>query len=397
MKILQINTIYPNGSTGKIAAEIKKLCDENGIECKIACRYQSKNQRTKDTYAVSSYLDCHIHNRLAKINMKQGKYSKIKTLLFLRKIKKYNPDIIHLHNIHGSFINHKLLFNFIKNNHIKVVWTLHDCWCMTGGCTYFDMVGCEKWKIQCEKCPQKGKAYIDASAKMQKNKKNWFSGIEEMMITTPSNWLAQLVKESFMQVYPVRVINNGIDLSIFKPIESDFRETYNVTDKKIVLGVAFGWGERKGLDVFIEMAKKLPSDYQIVLVGTNEMLDTQLPENIISIHRTNNQSELAKIYSAVDVFANPTREENFPTVNIESLACGTPIVTFKTGGSPEIIDDNCGIVVEKNDVDAMIEKVKFVCEEKPFLKENCVKRASLFNSEEKFKEYIELYKSLMGR
>ena len=216
-----------------------------------------------------------------------------------------------------------------------------------------------------------------------------------MTIVTPSEWLAGLVKESYLKDYPVKVINNGIDLNVFKPTESDFRKKYALENKYIVLGVAFGWGRRKGLDVFIELEKRFDKEkYKVVLVGTDDNVDKLLPENIISIHRTQNQTELAKIYSAADVFANPTREENYPTVNMESVACGTPVVTFNTGGSPEMLDETCGAAVAKNDIDAMYNEIIRICEAKPYSLEACIKKAKGFDKNEKFGEYIRLYEVL---
>lgn len=217
-----------------------------------------------------------------------------------------------------------------------------------------------------------------------------------MTLVTPSEWLAGLVKQSFLKDYPIRVINNGIDLEVFKPTPSNFRETYGCGDKKIALGVAFGWGARKGLDVFLDLAKRLDSErYQIVLVGTDENVDKQLPNTVISIHRTQNQTELAKIYTAADVFVNPTREENYPTVNMEALACGTPVLTFQTGGSPEILDVTCGSVVPKNDIDALYREIIRICETAPYSIEACLKKAKQFDKNEKFQEYIDLYRNLM--
>ena len=225
-------------------------------------------------------------------------------------------------------------------------------------------------------------------------KKELFSGLD-LTIITPSEWLAGLVKESFLKDYPVKVIHNGIDLSIFKPTESDFRAKYNCEDKFILLGVAFGWGKRKGLDVFIELSKRLDERFQIVLVGTDENVDKQLPNNIISIHRTQNQKELAEIYTAADLFVNPTREENFPTVNIEALACGTPILTFKTGGSPEILDETCGCVVGKDDVEGLHGEINRIYTEKSFSKEACLARAAKFDMNDKFEEYVDLYNDIL--
>ena len=218
-----------------------------------------------------------------------------------------------------------------------------------------------------------------------------------MTIVTPSQWLADLVKESFLAEYPVKVIHNGIDLSVFQPTENDFREKYGLQNKKIILGVAFGWGERKGLDVFVELAKRLDCEqYQIVLVGTDDSVDKQLPTNIISIHRTQNQTELAKIYTAADLFVNPTREENYPTVNMESLACGTPVLTFRTGGSPEIIDETCGAVVACDDVNGLEKEILRIFEQVPFSEDDCLKRATRFDMQDRFKEYVSLYDTVVG-
>ena len=283
---------------------------------------------------------------------------------------------------------------------MSTVWTLHDCWTFTGHCPHFDMFGCDKWKTGCHHCQQPisyPKTRIDNSKHMYYLKKKWFTGVKNMTLVTPSQWLAGLTRESFLREYPVKVIHNGIDLSVFKPTESDFKETYHCQDKKIVLGVSFGWGDRKGLDAFLELAKRLPDDYRIVLIGTDENADSKLPENVISIHRTDNQVELAKIYSAADVFVNCTREDTFPTVNIEALACGIPVVTFRTGGSPEIIDGTCGSVVEKNDVDALEQEILRICTQKPFSSDACRHRAENFEMYDRFGEYIKLYEEMAGK
>lgn len=397
MKILEINTVYPYGSTGQIVHGIKTMCLGQQMECRVACRYNENSSLAAD-YAVSSWLDCHIHNRLSRYTWLQGCFSLFRTFLFLKRVDKYAPSLIHFHNLHGSYINMSLLFRYVKKRNIPVVWTLHDCWSFTGYCPHFDMVGCEKWKIGCYECPQYReypKSLFDSSKTMYKLKKKWFTGIENMTLVTPSNWLAELVEQSFLKDCPVKVINNGIDLSVFKPTQSDFRTKYGIGNKYIVLGVAFGWGKRKGLDVFIELANRLDRDqYIIVLVGTNDAIDKQLPENIISIHRTQNQTELAQIYTTADVFANPTREENYPTVNMEAIACGTPVLTFRTGGSPEIPDETCGYVVEKDDLDELEKEIIRICETKPYSIQSCLKRAKQFDKNARFREYIDLYKEL---
>lgn len=397
MRILQINTVYKSGSTGKIMAHIQDVCRFKGYKCKAAYRYAEGSIKYNDTYEVSSWLDCHIHNRLSQMTMLQGCFSYYHTKKFLKKIKAFSPDIIHLHNIHGSYINHPLLFEYIKKHNVPVVWTLHDCWSFTGQCAHFDMIECEKWKDLCCNCCQlksESQCIIDSSKYMYNNKKKWFLDVNNMTFVTPSKWLAGLVKQSFLKDYKVKVINNGIDLNTFKPNESDFRSKYNCEGKYILLGVAFGWSERKGLDVFVRLAKCLDESYQIVLVGTNDEVDRQIPQNIISIHRTNNQSELAQIYTAADLFVNPTREENYPTVNMEAIACGTPVLTFNTGGSAEILDETCGCVVDRGDVDAMEREIRRIRKENPFSRESCLKRAKSFDMNDRFNEYVTLYEEI---
>ncbi len=399
MKILQINTVFPNGSTGKICKGISEICESNGIDNYVACAH-TKNKKNDKCIAVTSSFDNHLHNRLARITMRYGCFSYFHTFLFLNKIKKINPDIIHLHNLHANYINLQLLFNYIKKNNIKVVWTLHDCWSYTGYCTHYDMLDCNKWQTECNCCPNRGwdeVTIFDNSTKMYRLKKRLFCGIKNMVLVTPSKWLYGEVKKSFLNDYTIRIISNGIDLSIFKPAKSDFRRKYGVKPYQfLLLGVAFVWTDRKGLDVFINLANRLNERYRIVLVGTNETVDKILPDSIISIHRTNNQNELAEIYSAADLFVNPTREEMFGLVNAESLACGTPVLTFNTGGSPEVIDGTCGSVVAKNDIDAMEKEIIRICETNPYSEEACLERAKAFDMNDRFKEYIDLYEEIMN-
>lgn len=394
MRVVQINTVR-YGSTGKIALSIKELCDKNNIQCQIASRYPEKS--IEDSFFVSSWLDCHMHNRLSQYTMMQGCFSRFHTKRFLKKVEAYRPNIIHLHNLHGSYINLPLLFRYIKRQNVPVVWTLHDCWAMTGQCPHFTMVKCNNWKTGCHDCPfyrENPASLFDNSKKMYKLKKKWFTGVPNMTIVTPSQWLADLVKESYLKDYPIKVIHNGIDLEIFKPTPSNFRWKYGIADDKyIVLGVAFGWGKRKGLDAFIDLAKRLDHEkYLIVLVGTDDNVDKQLPDDIVSIHRTQNQTELAEIYTAADVFANPTREENYPTVNMESIACGTPVLTFRTGGSPEILDETCGSVVDCDDIDAMEREIVRICETNAYTQEAILKKAKEFDINDRFEEYIKLYR-----
>ena len=400
MKVLQINTVYGKGSTGKIAKEIHDACVKANVECKTAYRYrEATTPAFEDTMVVSSWLDCHIHNRLSRYTLLQGCFSYVRTKSFIRKVKKYSPDVIHLHNLHGSYINFKVLFSFLYEYRRPVVWTLHDCWSLTGYCPHYAMVKCDKWKFGCISCPHyKPEIPLlpDTVSWLWTQKKALICGINNLTLVTPSKWLNDQVGMSYLKNCNTRVITHGIDLDVFKPTSSEFRKKYHIPPHKhILLGVAFGWNERKGLDVFLDLAKRLDhNEYQIVLVGTTPEVEKILPENIISINRTNNQTELSEIYSAADLFVNPTREEMFGLVNVEATACGTPVLTFRTGGCPECIDELSGAIVDCDDIDAMEKEIIRICTQKPFSKEHCMENAKRFDLSDRFTEYVELYISL---
>ncbi|AZR73927.1 glycosyl transferase [Anoxybacter fermentans] len=396
MKVLQINSVCGIGSTGRIATDIHNILIENGHESYIA--YGRDEARGCDTsIRIGSKFDNYMHVVKTRLFDKHGFGSRKATAEFLNKVEKLNPDIIHLHNIHGYYINIELLFKYLKKANKPVVWTLHDCWAFTGHCAYFDYVGCDKWKTICYSCPQK-KGYpssilLDNSKNNYNKKKEIFTGVKNMTIVTPSNWLAGLVKQSFLEEYPVKVINNGIDLEVFKPTASNFRKKYNLENKFIILGVASVWEHRKGYKYFIELSKKIKKDEVIVMVGLTEKQKNKLPNNIIGITRTNNVRELVEIYSAADVFINPTLEDNFPTTNLEALACGTPVITFNTGGSKESVDENCGFVVQKGNIDELIYTIrKIKGQSKSSYSRQCVEKAkALYNKKDNFKKYLELY------
>lgn len=398
MIIVQINSCNFAG-TGNVVVDIAKSAREANHDAYICVSNSRSNlpKRDENTILINGKISRILHFKLAYYTGKHGCYSRLATKKLLKRLDEIKPDILHLHNLHNCYINLKMLFSYIKEHNVKVVWTLHDCWPLTGHCTHFAMVKCDKWKTHCHDCPQHREypySRFDKTQRMYSLKKEWFTDVKDLTIVTPSKWLADVVKQSFLKDYPVKVINNGIDLEMFKPTESDFREKYGLENKKIVLGLAFSWGKPKGFDVFVELSKRLPENYQIVLVGTNERLDEQLPKNIISIHCTHNKQELAKFYSLADVFVNPTRQDTYPTVNIESLACGTPVITFNAGGSPEIIDGNTGSVVEVDDIDAMEKEIIRVCESYPYSFDNCVERSKFFDRKDKFKEYITLYEAI---
>lgn len=402
LRVVQINTcLY--GSTGKIVRQIADTARDRGIEVWTATPYDKRNlvSRSKWDITIGNAWSLYSHLLFSRVTGITGVGSVRATIKFIKKLKKINPDIIHIHNLHNSYINIPILFRYIKKNDIKTVLTLHDCWTFTGRCPYFDILRCERWKNGCGQCPYPQQDYpisfVDQTRLMFRLKQKWFLNLGEVYIITPSRWLAQLVAESHLRNNSVKVIPNGIDLNVFKPTKGNFKDRFHISDEKnILLGVAFDWGKRKGLDVFISLAEKLDSEkFQIVLVGTDDTIDKVLPSNIISIHRTQSQNELAEIYTAADLFVNPTREDNYPTVNMESLACGTPVLTFNTGGSTESIDVQInGSVVECDNFDALEREIIRICENKPFSSEHCINHAKQFDMNLCFSNYTEFYMDL---
>ena len=398
-KILSINSVN-YGSTGTIMLQIADTAAEKGYEAFVSVPSARSNSRKKgnNTIFIGNRIERNLHLKLAYYTGKNGCYSKFATKRFLKKVSEIKPDIIHLHNLHNCYINLKMLFDYIKEHNVPVVWTLHDCWAFTGQCPHYTLVGCSKWKTECHACPQFRQypaSAVDRTKEMYNLKKEWFTGVKNMTLVTPSKWLKSQTEESFLSENPVTVINNGIDLDVFKPTESNFKEKYRLQDKKILLGVASPWSDRKGLQVFVQLSEKLSPEYKIVLVGLSGEQLSKLPGNVFGLPRTQSKSELAEIYSSADIFINPTFEDNFPTTNLEALACGTPVITFETGGSAESIDKTCGAVTPQGDIDKLIN----VIYDNFWLSvtlENCLKRGSLYSDKDRYKDYVKLYEDIVS-
>ncbi len=395
MRVFSINSV-PYGSTGEVMFGIAKQVEENGGTALCATGFPRKPFQSKGWIRIAGFGDHALHALLSRLTGRSGCFSKRATRRLLKTVKAFSPDVIHLHNLHGWYIHLPLLFSFLKENRIPVVWTLHDCWAFTGQCPYYLVSGCEKWKTGCHHCSafrEYPASYVDATKSMWRLKREWFTGVSDLSIVTPSRWLAGQVEQSYLRKYRRHVFPNGIDLSIFQPTKSDFRQRYGLENTYIVLGVSFAWGFRKGLDMMIRLAQNLPKTYRVVLVGTNETVEKQLPKEILSIRRTFDRTELAAIYTAADVFVNPTREDNFPTVNMEAMACGTPVLTSDAGGSAEMVDASCGCVVT-GDETVYLQEVMRICEKAPYQKENCVKKAKEFDKNLAFERYCSLYSEL---
>lgn len=393
LKVYQINSVCGTGSTGRIVCDIKDTLEKSGNECRIA--YGRGFFDNPDCFKIENDLTFKTHVLFSRFTDKQGFYSTAATKRLVRDIEEYNPDIIHLHNIHGYYLNVFVLFEFLKKFDRPVVWTFHDCWPFTGHCAYFSFAGCEKWKNECCKCPQK-KAYptsilMDNSKNSYAKKRQFFTSINNLTIVTPSDWLAGLVSQSFLGHYPIKTINNGIDLNVFKPTYGELRNRLGLTNKKVILGVANVWEERKGMPDFLRLANILGDEYKVVLVGLTKKQKAQLPNNVTGICRTNSVCELAELYTMAEYFVNATYEDNYPTTNLEALSCGTPIIVYKTGGCPESVAPNCGAVVEAGDIEA----VKKAILSGGFNREDCLEYAKTKDKNLCFARYVDLYNDLL--
>ncbi len=393
MKVLQIN-IFGNLSTGRIAVDLHRTLVKNGEDGLFAF---ARNSTADDipNIRIGSKKDVLLHGIMTRITDKAGFYSAHPTKKLIKEIEEYKPDVIHLHNIHGYYLHIGLLFDYLTTTEIPVVWTLHDCWSYTGHCCYYSAEGCYKWKTGCSKCPQKGtypaSKVLDNSKWNYQKKKDLFSNVN-MTLVTVSRWLADEVKNSFLSDYPLEVIYNGIDLDVFKPTPSDFKAKYGLEGKKIILGVASTWSERKGLNDFIKLSRIINNDWKIVVVGVNDSEIEQLTDNMIGIKRTDSIKELAEIYTAADVFFNASVEETFGLPTIEAMACGTPSVVYNATALPELIEDGCGAVVEPHNLNAVLEQVYNI--DKITTEEQCIANALRFDREKLFLKYVELYRKI---
>lgn len=397
--ILQINTVINSGSTGHIAENIGKLAISKGWKSYIA---YGRNPKETASIPIKIGVKSSIlfHVLITRLFDLHGFGSYFATKSLIKEIKKIKPDIVHLHNIHGYYIHVGLLFKFLERANIPVIWTLHDCWSFTGHCSHYMAVHCTKWKSQCFKCHEKKQypksVFFDNSFLNYRIKRKTFTLLESkfLKIVTPSEWLSKDVKISFLSKYESIVINNGIDLNVFRPTKNKIKEKHSIENKKIVLGVASVWSERKGLNDFIQLAECLPENYVIILIGLSKKQIEVLPSKIIGIARTESQTELVQYYSAADVFFNPTYEDNFPTTNIEALACGTPVITYNTGGSPEIIDENTGYVISAGDLSSVVK----ICNklDKSVVSELCANRAKKYYDQNLcFEKYFKIYESMV--
>lgn len=405
--LLQINPVVRTStSTGRIMQEIGDLAIQNGWDSYIAYSKGRDGIRscTSKTIPVGNRLSVAMHGIQTRLFDRHGLGSSEATRRFIEDIRRINPDIIHIHNIHGYFLNYKILFEFLSHSAIPVIWTVHDCWLYTGHCYYYSYIGCDKWKTGCGKCPQKHKfpkSFIfDRSASNYLDKKQCFTSIrpDNLTIVPVSEWIREEMQSSFLKDCNFKVIHNGIDTDTFNiSDDSEIREKYGLGSKRIMLGVASIWSREKGLDDFISMASRLDEDETIVLVGTDAKLQKSLPDGIIGISRTENVRQLAALYSSAEAFVNPTWQDNYPTVNLEAIACGTPVITYRTGGSIEAVTPDTGIIVPQGDTGALLDSFrKIKSEGKETYRSRCREYAVRnFRKEDRYAEYLSLYDTLL--
>lgn len=399
--LIQIDSCLGKGSTGRITESIGLIMKRLGWDCYVVHgdRYagETKLESMKTVSRVQEYL----HALGSILFDRHGLFSSSQTRRIMEKVRDMKPDIIQLHCVHGYYINYEILFEFLHGMDVPVVWTFHDCWAFTGHCAHFDFAGCDKWKTGCYACEllkeYPRSVFIDNSKDNWLRKRKSFTSVDKLHIVAVSKWLSDIVGHSFMQKYPIEVIHNGIDLSVFKRVDNNIREQYGISsDETLVLGVATAWGKDKGLNDFVRLSQE-PA-IKVVLVGVSEEVRKLLPENIIAVNRTESRQKLAEFYSAADMLVNPTYNDSFPTVNLEALACGTPVVTYRTGGSPEAIDAETGAVVEKGDYAGLLSHIRKFAQTsyKSSYSKVCRERAEkCFDMNKQFDEYRKLYERLI--
>ena len=397
MKIAEINSVC-FGSTGTIMHEVAKKAIDSGYEVKcFVPNTKSNAEKMKQDVLFGNF---YLRNVSRQIAIRTGFHNFLfvnSTLALLSKLEKFNPDIIHLHNLHENFINIPILFGYLGRKNIRVIWTLHDCWSFTGHCPYYDAANCKKWMTQCHDCP-KYKEYpvcmVDDSYWMYNTKRKYFNKLNNLTMVPVSYWLEGELRQSFFKNNEIVTIHNGINIDVFKPTFNHLiLKKFKLDNEKYVLGVAGFWTERKGLKDFIQLSEMLPSGMKLVLVGLGKEQIQTLSSNVIGIPKTDSQTELAAIYSSAELYLNLTYEDNYPTTNLEAMACGTPVLTYRTGGSVEAVSEKTGWIVEQGDLASVVEIInKLSCSGKGCMQPECIDRAAKdFDMHKQYKEYLKLF------
>lgn len=407
-RIVQVNPVLRTStSTGRIMQEIGALAEGAGWRnwCAYGRGRDGIRSCTTGTIPVGNRLSTAMHGLVTRAFDRHGLGSAAATRRFVDQLRAIDPDIIHIHNIHGYFLNYPVFFDYLRDSRAKVIWTVHDCWLYTGHCYYYTAAGCDRWQSGCGSCPQRGEfprsIIIDRSRRNFADKRRSFTSVppERMVIVPVSEWMRGEMSRSFLSGYPFQVIRNGIDTDVFRPCaDVGVRERLGIAPgSKIILGLASVWSVEKGLDDFIRLAGMLRADETIVLVGIDAKTARRLPPSVKWIRRTENIDMLARLYSSATAFVNPTYQDNYPTVNLEAIACGTPVVTYRTGGSIESVTPATGRVVERGDVAGLLGAVReietlgrdaFAAPCRDYALAN-------FRKEDRYNDYLKLYDSLL--
>lgn len=394
-RIAQLNVVC-NGSTGRIMKDLQREALNNEFEVKVF--YGRRKAMDKlDSVKFSNFISFFIHMFITFLFNKHGHGSYLPTKRLIKKLKKFNPDIIHIHNIHGYYLNYPVLFSYLEKDFKgKIIWTLHDCWPYTGHCSHYAAVGCRKWETGCNNCPQKFDYpyswFFDTSESEYILKKKYFTSVNSLCIVTPSHWMKTMAQKSFLNKYDIKVIQNWIDLDRFVPCyDSAVYGKYNIPEnKKILLSVSNIWTNKKGLDKLMELSSQIDDNYCMVLVGLNSYQINKLPDGVIGIRRTDNVKELINLYSISYVLINASLEESFSLVTVEAMACNTPVIALNSTALPELISDENGILITENEIGCYLNAINKVgCITR---KDNAIRKTvEKFNKRVLIKQYIDLY------
>ena len=402
-KIVLINC-GDNGSTGKICMSLLKCANDNGFEAFFAAHFIDESNRNDHFLDIDNGRpDFTLNKILCRIDGSDGFRNKKATVRLVKKLEQIKPDIIHLHNLHGHFINIEILFSYIRKNNIKVVWTLHDCWSFTGRCPHFDFYGCEQWKTGCGKCKKQHlkdypAAYLINRPNVYYEKKNkLFTGMQSLItFVTPSIWLMNLLKESMLKDFKCVCINNGIRITDDNKVSDVFINSLNLDVKKTILfSAAYPFSDTKGINHVINISKNLDYDkYEYIVAGLDFKQEKLIDTRTKSVGIVRNQDVIRSLYNVADCFINPTLQDTFPTVNLESLSAGTPIITFNSGGSPEVVKEGCGVIVERDNFEELLAAINKTTKKQESTIALCKEEAKKYTEEKMCKEYIKLYKTL---
>lgn len=409
--LLQINVTANSGSTGKIAEQINQVAQSHGWETYLAYGRNVQPCQSKLVH-IGNKLQVYEHYAEHRLFDNDGLASRMATRQLVRRIAEIQPDIIHLHNIHDHWLNYRILFNYLNTLNIPIVWTQHDCWSFTGGCAHFTLRGCYRWREGgCSQgCPMKQSMILRRLFEKTKMhfdlKQSLFKTTKHLTLVPVSYWLENLERQSFMKNHRIITIHNGIDVSIFRPTDSvEVRKKYGIGEGKYVIGVSSVWLPYKGWNDFMKLSEKTPEGMKVVMVGLKpEQMEEASKNGILGIPRTENVTELAALYSGASLFCNLTYEDNYPTTNLEAMACGTPVLTYRTGGSPEAVTPETGWIIEQGKlalvvsvIDNWAKKIEKDSNIEIEMRHKCRERAEKeFNKEDRFVEYMHLYEELLS-